>query len=507
MDVQQPQNNPSPFTTNDPVQPTQQVPPTQPIVEEASSENRISLEDYLVGSNNQTNSGTQPLSGDLSIDPETTAQIEEPSQTEQAQSKLSEVTTDALTTTEVLSQRDTSQNNLSEPKVRDEQDDHSIKTNSNQSVASDGDAEVIAEIEELQTKVDASDMPDELRQRAERSIQRLRRMAKRGSYTGEFETVEKYIYWITNIPWGKRSTDNLEVSNAKRIMDQSHYGMNTVKNLVLDYLAVMQLQLSQGSVVEEGGSQDMAVLRGSSANAPVMIFVGLQGVGKTSIAKSIANSMGREFQRVAVGAIGSVQALRGQSKAFLDAEPGGIVKALVRSQSMNPVILLDEIDKASGNSGLLNDIMAALLEILDPEQNSTFVDHYIDYPVDLSNIFFICTANNLGSLSAALLDRMEVIRFTSYSDDEKIVIAKNYSMPKVIKNSGLGPNQIVIDDAVWPVLVRPVGFDAGLRQLERNLATMVRSAARRIVEGQVPPIVITVENVREFVLPDQGPLS
>ena len=376
--------------------------------------------------------------------------------------------------------------------------------------------DVIAEIEELQAQVDQAKLPEELRTRANRSIERLRRMAKRGSYTGEFETIEKYIYWITRIPWGKGTKDNLDIANAKRELDSTHYGMDTVKNLVLDYLAVMQLQLQQ-KAAQEGGvpgsgeelstEVEMAILRGSSANAPVMLFVGLQGVGKTSIAKSIANSMGRSFQRIAIGAIGSVQALRGQSKAFLDAEPGGVIKALVRSQSMNPVILLDEIDKASGNSGLLNDIMAALLEILDPEQNATFMDHYIDHPVDLSPVFFICTANNLGSLSAALLDRMEIIRFTSYSDDEKSVIAKQYSMKKVLANAGLPEGTLIIDEEVWPILVRPVGYDAGLRQLERNLATMVRAAARKIVEGTNPPIRITVENVREFVLPDQGPLS
>lgn len=376
----------------------------------------------------------------------------------------------------------------------------------NQNTLSD---DVISEIEILEKEVRGTPMPEELSERALRSIERLRRMAKRGSYSGEFETVEKYIYWITNIPWGKYSTDNLEVANAKRLMDSTHYGMETVKNLVLDYLAVMQLQMGRNpeAATANHAASDMAVLRGSSANAPVMLFTGLQGVGKTSIAKSIANAMGRKFIRISVGAMGSVQALRGQSKAFLDAEPGQIVKALVRCGTMNPVIVLDEIDKASGNSGLLNDIMAALLEILDPEQNSTFVDHYLDYPVDLSKVFFICTSNTLGTLSAALLDRMEVIRFTSYSDEEKEVIAKNYTMPKVMQNTGMRIEDLVIKEEVWPLLIRPVGFDAGLRQLERNLATLVRSAARKIIEGAPVPIVITPENVRDFVLPDQGPLS
>jgi len=383
----------------------------------------------------------------------------------------------------------------------------------NTNIAQQPSDDTIAEIENLARQVaECKNMPTELAQTAMQQIDRLRRMARRGSYSSEFETVGKYIYWITRIPWGITTKDNLDIENVKNMMNSTHYGMDLVKNLILDYIAVMKLQQDYGlkqaeSTAQNGGAVDMAMLRGSSANAPVMLFVGLQGVGKTSIAKSIATAMGRRFTRIAVGAIGSVQALRGQSRALPDAEPGQIIKALVRTQTMNPVILLDEIDKASGNASLLSDIMAALLEILDPEQNSTFVDHYIDYPVDLSKVFFIATANNLGSLSAALLDRMEIIRFTSYSDEEKIHIAKNYSLPKVLKNMGLSEKQVIVNDDVWPILVRPVGFDAGLRQLERNIATMVRAAARKIVEGAPQPIVITTENVRDFVLPDQGPLS
>ncbi|HRI06107.1 MAG TPA: AAA family ATPase [Candidatus Dojkabacteria bacterium] len=371
--------------------------------------------------------------------------------------------------------------------------------------------ETIHEIDDLEKKVKSVAMPLDLQERALRSIDRLRRMAKRGSYSSEFESVDKFVYWITSIPWGKITTDNLDVNNAKVLMDKTHYGMDTVKDLILDYLAVMQLNLAQKGreAVAANENQDatMATLRGSSANAPVMLFVGLQGVGKTSIAKSIASAMGRKFVRVSLGAIGSVTTLRGQSKAFLDAEPGQIIKALTRAGTMNPVILIDEIDKASGNSSLLSDVMAALLEILDPEQNSHFLDHYLDYPVDLSQVFFICTANNLGTLSAALLDRMEVIRFTSYSDEEKVVIAKNYSLPKVIKNTGIDPANIIIEEEVWPMLVRPVGFDAGLRQLERNLATLVRRVARMIIAGEPTPIRINSQNLRQFVLPDQGPLS
>lgn len=402
-----------------------------------------------------------------------------------------------------------------------------------------------SEVTELSNKIKNCQLPIQLMERTLRSVERLERMAQHGSYSGDFETVSKYIDWITQIPWNKTTQDNLDITHAKQLMDKTHYGMDTVKNLILDYLAVMQLkkkqaekriangvvtqqpqkaslgrqklnseptqveptQAEQGSLEQKQSQTNMAILRGSSANAPVMIFVGLQGVGKTSIAKSIAGGMGRKFVRISVGAIGSVQMLRGTSRALPDAEPGQIIKALIRTKSMNPIILLDEIDKVSGNKALLSDVMAALLEILDPEQNSTFVDHYIDYPVDLSQVFFICTANNLGSISTALLDRMEVIRFTSYSDEEKEIIAKNYSLPKVLKNTGVPEDSLVIKEDVWPQLVRPVGFDAGLRQLERNLATLVRKVARRIIEGANLPIIVTTENLREFVLPDQGPLS
>lgn len=376
------------------------------------------------------------------------------------------------------------------------------------------DGDFIAEISELESKLVNSRVPVTLKEDAMRNISRLKRMAKWGNYSSEFETVDKYVDWITRIPWGNVSNDNLDVANAKNLMDQSHYGMETIKDLILDYIATMQLQSGRRNInvvnqMPKLGNEapSMVQLKGSSANAPVLLFVGLQGVGKTSIAQSIAQSMGREFIRISLGAIGDVRTLRGTPKQVIDSEPGSIIKALIRSKTMNPVILLDEIEKSSGNAGLLNDVMAALLEILDPEQNSSFLDHYIDYPVDLSKVFFICTANNLGGLSAALLDRVEVIRFTSYSDQEKEVIAKQYILPRVLKNLNLTTEEIQIQDEVWPLIIRPVGFDAGIRQLERNISTLVRSAARMIVESKPLPIVVNAENLNQFVLPDQGPLS
>jgi ATP-dependent Lon protease len=373
----------------------------------------------------------------------------------------------------------------------------------------------------LHSKLSNSSVPESLKEETLRAVSRLSRIAKYGHYSTEFETIDKYVDWITRIPWGVNSEDNYNIDNAKSIMDSTHYGMETVKNLILDYLAVMQLQskgissiapepvnLGQREFSNPYNVPPVADNRDdATSKSPVLLFVGLQGVGKTSIAKSIAKSMGRKFARVSLGAIGDVNTIRGVPRYVEGAEPGQIVKSLVRTQSMNPVILLDEIEKSSGQKGLLSDVMAALLEILDPEQNQRFVDHYVDYPVDLSNVFFICTANNLGGLSAALLDRVEVIRFTSYSDDEKEVIAKNYILPRVLKETGLSNQHLQIQDPVWPLLIRPVGFDAGIRQLERNIYTLVRSVARKLVTGTPIPIIITEDNVKDFVLPDQGMLS
>jgi len=382
--------------------------------------------------------------------------------------------------------------------------------------------ENLNEILLLQNKLSQSSSPERLKEDTMQSVERLKRMAKLGGYSSEFENIDKYIDWITSIPWGIKSTDNLDIQNAKRIMDSSHHGMESVKSMILDYLAAMQLssqnsipQLPQGTIPTQMSNFiqspspriAQSYTDSSPLTAPVFLFLGLQGVGKTSIAKSIAEAMGRKFARISLGAIGDVRTLRGTPRYSPDGEPGQIVKSLIRCGSMNPVILLDEIEKASGNAGLLSDVMATLLEILDPEQNATFIDHYIDYPIDLSNVMFICTANNLGGLSAALIDRVEVIRFTSYSDSEKEVIAKQYILPKILEELHLTPDQLLISDDIWLSVIRPVGFDAGIRQLERNIATIIRSASRKIVEGAQLPVVINRENLREFVNLDQGPLS
>ncbi len=365
----------------------------------------------------------------------------------------------------------------------------------------------------LENKIVTSNLPLDLKEETMKNLLRLKSMIKRGVYGSEFDTMIKYVNWIIKIPFGVVSKDNLDISNAKRLMDETHYGMDSIKDLILDYIAAMQLENMQRNRIPTQVATDMSyrpqptVALKPNSKAPVFLFIGLQGVGKTSIAESIANAMGRKFARISLGAIGDVRTLRGTPRYAIDSEPGQVVKSLIRCGTMNPVILLDEIEKASGNAGLLNDVMAALLEILDPEQNGNFVDHYVDYPLDLSNVFFICTANNLGGLSAALLDRVEIIRFTSYSDEEKEIIAKRYILPKILQSLQISGEYLQIDDNVWPMIIRPVGFDAGIRQLERNIATIARRAARIIIEGKQIPVVVTQENLKQFLNVDQGPLN
>jgi ATP-dependent Lon protease len=233
----------------------------------------------------------------------------------------------------------------------------------------------------------------------------------------------------------------------------------------------------------------------------------VQGIGKTSIAKSIGGAMGKQFVRISLGGLASVSELRGVSRGNFDAAPGQITKALIHTGVMNPLILMDEIDKVSDQGGTRSDVMAALLEILDPEQNSTFNDYYLDYPLDLSKVMFVCTANNLGGISAALLDRLEIIRMSSYTDEEKQHIAKDYLLPKVIDATGIDGTQLQFNDDVWELLIRPLGFDAGIRQLERNLTTLARKVAKLIITGQATQVRVTRDNFRQYFPMDFGVYS
>jgi ATP-dependent Lon protease len=353
-------------------------------------------------------------------------------------------------------------------------------------------------------------------------------MVNASSYTAEFESVQQFIGWVTKIPWGKYTKDNLDIAHVKAELEKHHYGLQPVKNTILEYLSVVKLQQGESAIqikqsipaptpvaqptnmvqpAANAPTREMSKLQGSSSHAPVLCFVGIQGVGKTSMAKSIAISLGRPFIRISLGAMGSSAQLRGVARTESGAEPGQIIKALVRAGTMNPLILLDEIDKTSSETGLRADLMAALLEILDPEQNATFVDHYLDFPLDLSQVMFITTANNLGGISAALLDRLEIIRFTSYTDEDKVQIARNYMLPKVREATGLTELQLSFDDDVWPLVVRPLGFDAGVRELERTLTKLARKVALLIVEGKGQAYRVTKDNFSQFIPEDIGVYS
>ena len=351
---------------------------------------------------------------------------------------------------------------------------------------SDKDQFIFEELAQLSKTVEGiSGVPPLLKDKLESMIKRLNRMAQLGHYSSEFDIISRYIETISQVPWDKRTEDILDLVNTKKLLDSTHYGMEGVKEMISEYLATLIL------IKQRGG--DMF------AKTPVLLFVGLQGVGKTTLAKSISEALGRKFVRIAMGGIGSTLELRGRSKSYPEAEPGQIIKALIKTQVKNPVILLDEIEKASGEKGLLSDIMAILLEILDPKQNHEFRDHYVDFPIDLSEVLFICSANNTGTISTALMDRMEVIKMPSYTDQEKMVIAKTYLMPQIFEKSGLQEGELIIDEDLWPGIVRPFGYDTGIRSLSRTLESICRKVAKQIVEGSAQQVQLTEENLKDYL--------
>lgn len=328
-------------------------------------------------------------------------------------------------------------------------------------------------------------IPDRLVEKLEQMVQRLERMANIGHYAEEFDTLARYIEIVTSIPWQAKSTDRLDLEETRKLLDKNHYGMEYVKERILEYMSTLILLKRRG--------------KEAIARSPVLLFVGLQGVGKTTLAISIAEAMERKFVRIAIGGLGSTLELRGKSKALPEAEPGQIIKGLIKSGVKNPVILLDEIEKASGETGLRADIMAVLLEILDPSQNIEFRDHYIDYPVDLSDVLFICSANNTGTISTALMDRMEVIKMPSYSDNEKLVISRDYLLPKIMDRAGLNAGELEVDPNLWPGIIRPFGYDSGIRSLGRTLDSICRKVAKEIVEGKSTKVTLTADNLKYYL--------
>lgn len=339
------------------------------------------------------------------------------------------------------------------------------------------------EIQELKTKVDSAQIPDELKRKVDKEIVALQRSVSLGSYDEKYDKVSRYINWVLSIPWNTETPDNLDLTHTKDIFEKHHYSMQEVKDRFLEYVSVLKLKSE---------NQENTEFR-----APILLLVGLVGTGKTTFAYSLAEALDRKLVRIPFGGMGSARELRGQSRLNLESEPGRVIQGLVEAGSRNPVILLDEIDRVSEDARM--DIMGVLVELLDPAQNHAFVDNYVDYPVDLSHAIFLATANNTTNIATAVLDRMEKISMPSYSDHDKIVIAQRYIMPRLLRDAGLRPEQLVIKEELWPKMTRPLGYDAGIRTLERTLQAVVRKAARIIVEKGYPEVIVTPENARIFL--------
>lgn len=348
----------------------------------------------------------------------------------------------------------------------------------------------LTEIDKLKQKLASATLPHDLHDKASTMIERATLSLKYGNFFTGIDQVANYIDWIINLPWDKKSNDNLDILHAKKILEEHHFGLQEIKDRILEYLSVMKLNIERAKNDPQSGEHNFM-------RAPILFFVGLVGTGKTTIAQSIALAMGRQFIRIPFGGMGSALDLRGESRIHPDAEVGYITKALRRAGSRNPVILLDELDRVAEHARA--DIMGVLVELLDPEQNIAFTDHYIDYPFNLSEVLFIATANNTGNISTAVMDRLEPIQMPSYTDDEKIIIGKSYVFPKIRQEAGLTSSQIQIDDDVWPLIVRPLGFDSGIRTLERTINGICRKVARLIVEKQGSSYHLTITNIKQFL--------
>ncbi|HZE87868.1 MAG TPA: AAA family ATPase [Methylomirabilota bacterium] len=345
------------------------------------------------------------------------------------------------------------------------------------------------QVRKLGEKVEHAVLPEELRTILNERIARLALIRSgagfmSSTYILEYESTSRYINWVVGLPWDKKSQDLLNLAKAREILDKNHYGLDMLKQRVLEYIASIMLN------IKNNGPEFVS-------HSPILCFVGLAGTGKTTFAKSVAEALGRQFERIPFGGMADSRVLRGQSRYFPDAEPGLIIKRLVHANAKNPVILLDELDRVTETAR--SDIMGVLIELLDPEQNSAFTDHYIDYPFNLSNSLFIATANNTTAISTAVLDRLEIIQMPSYTDEEKMMIGKTYVFPKTRQLIGLKPDQLAIDDDVWPDIIRPLGYDSGIRSLDRTISGMCRKAAQMIVEGQAQNVRITNDNVKQFL--------
>jgi ATP-dependent Lon protease len=338
-------------------------------------------------------------------------------------------------------------------------------------------------IEEYQAKIDESAMPDAVRDQAQRELGRLERM---GESSGESSMIRTYLDWLLlAVPWGERSEERLDPAGAREVLDADHAGLEDVKDRITEYIAVRKLRHDRGLADDEG--------RGAGA---ILTLIGPPGTGKTSIGESIARATGREFVRMSLGGVRDEAEIRGHRRTYIGALPGRLVRALKDAKTMNPVIMLDEVDKVGAD--WRGDPSSALLEVLDPAQNHSFRDHYLDVELDLSEVMFIATANIAETIPGPLLDRMEVVRFDGYTTDEKVAIARGYLWPRQVQRNGLRADEVSISDGLIREIVTEYTREAGVRNLERELGKLLRKTATRIAAGQVSaPVEMDLEAVRD----------
>jgi len=331
-----------------------------------------------------------------------------------------------------------------------------------------------AEAEQLRERLETADLPEEVRKESERELKRMEQLPQAAP---DYHVIRTYLEYVLELPWKKSSEEKLDLNEARKILDEDHYGLEDIKERILESLAVVKLR--------------------PDSKSPILCFVGPPGVGKTSLGRSIARALGREFERMSLGGMRDEAELRGHRRTYIGAMPGRIIQSLRRVAVNNPVMMLDEIDKL-GND-YRGDPAAALLEILDPQQNNSFRDHYLDLPFDLSKVFFIATANQLQPIPAPLRDRMEIIQLAGYSDAEKLNIAKQYLIARQIKENGLQENQLEITDDAINLLTARYTREAGVRQLERTIGNLARKVALKVAEGNTEKVTITENEIKSYL--------
>ena len=335
--------------------------------------------------------------------------------------------------------------------------------------------EVQAEVNELREQLAAIELPEEVRKQADRELARLQRLQPA---MAEYGVVRSYLEWIAALPWDKSTEDNLDLGHARQVLDEDHYDIEQVKDRILEFLAVRQLK--------------------PDARGSILCFVGPPGVGKTSLGRSIARSLGRKFERISVGGVRDEAEIRGHRRTYIGALPGTIIRALRDAGANNPLFMIDEIDKMGAD--FRGDPSSAMLEVLDPEQNESFRDHYLDLPFDLSNVMFVTTANTLETIPGPLRDRMEVIQLAGYTEAEKLEIAKRYLVPRQIERSGLPRSRIAFSDTGLRAIITDYTREAGVRQLEREIGNVCRKVARQVAEGNAKRrLTISEPRVRELL--------